>query len=62
MPSRKLYELASDVDDAIATVEELKSDPDTDTNEKLDEVHEILDKASDTITGSWITTSLAPCC
>jgi hypothetical protein len=51
MPSSKLDELATDIDDASTTVEELQDDPDTDANadKKLDEVHETLDKASDMI-------------
>jgi hypothetical protein len=49
MPSRKLDELATDIDDASMTVEELQNDPDIDADEKLDELHETLDKASDTI-------------
>ena len=49
MSSRKLDELATEIDDASMTVEELQSDPDTDADEKLEELHETLDKASDTI-------------
>jgi ATP-dependent helicase/DNAse subunit B len=49
MSSRKLDELATEIDDASMTVEELQSDPDTDADEKLEELHERLDKASDTI-------------
>ena len=49
MPSRKLDELATDIDDAAETVEELQNDPDTDAQEKLDEIHQMLDNASDTI-------------
>jgi hypothetical protein len=49
MPSRKLDELATDIDDASETVEELQNDPETDAKEKLDEIHEMLDNASDAI-------------
>jgi outer membrane murein-binding lipoprotein Lpp len=49
MSSRKLDELASDIDDASTTVEELESDHDTDTDEKLDELHKTLEHASDTV-------------
>jgi hypothetical protein len=49
MSSRKLDELASDIDDASLTVEELQDVPDTDMREKLDELHKTLEDASDTI-------------
>ena len=49
MSSRKLNELASDVDDASITVEELQDEPDGDTREKLDELHKTLEAASNTI-------------
>jgi hypothetical protein len=49
MSSRKLDELATDVDDASLTVEELQNAPTTDVQEKLDELHKTLEDASDTI-------------
>jgi hypothetical protein len=51
MSSRKLDELAADIDDASTVVEELQNDadPDADVDEKLDELHETLEDASDTI-------------
>jgi hypothetical protein len=49
MTSRKLDELASNIDDASTVVEELQVDPDADTDEKLDELHDTLEHASDTI-------------
>ena len=49
MSSRKLAELATDVDDASLTVEELQHEPDVDAHEKLDELHKTLEDASDTI-------------
>jgi hypothetical protein len=49
MPSRKLDELAADIDDAFTVVEELQNEPDVQAPEKLDELHETLDEASDTI-------------
>jgi hypothetical protein len=49
MSSRKLAELATDVDDASLTVEELQDEPDVDAHEKLDELHKMLENASDTI-------------
>ena len=49
MSSRKLDQLATDIDEASITVEELQSDPDTDIDEKLDDLHTILEKASDAI-------------
>ena len=49
MSSRKLDELATDIDDASLTVEELQDVPDTDMSEKLDELHKTLEDASDTI-------------
>jgi hypothetical protein len=49
MSSRKLDEVATEIDDASDTVEELQDDPDADTDEKLDDLHETLEKASDTI-------------
>ena len=49
MTSRKLDELASNIDDASMVVEELQVDSDADTDEKLDELHDTLEHASDTI-------------
>ena len=49
MTSRKLDELASDIDDASTVVEELQEDPQTSTEEKLDELQGTLEDASETI-------------
>ena len=49
MTSRKLDEIASDIDDASTVVEELQVDPDADPGEKLDELQDILEHASDAI-------------
>jgi hypothetical protein len=49
MSSRKLAELATDIDDAYLTVEELQYAPAADAHEKLDELHDTLEDASDTI-------------
>ena len=49
MSSRKLNEVASDVDDAAMVVEELQAEPDIDASEKLDEVKRALEDASDAI-------------
>ena len=49
MSSRKLNELATDIDDASLTVEELQDVPEINTREKLDELHKTLEDASDTI-------------
>jgi len=49
MSSRKLNELASDVDDAAMVVEELQAEPDVDASEKLDELKRTLDDASDAL-------------
>jgi hypothetical protein len=49
MSSRKLDELASDVDDATTIVHELQDDHDRDPDEKLDELDKTLEHASDTI-------------
>jgi hypothetical protein len=49
MSSRKLDELASDVDDAAEVVEELQAEPGVDASEKLDELKETLEEASDTL-------------
>jgi hypothetical protein len=47
--SRKLDKLASDIDDASTVVEELQDDPGADDNEKLEELHQTLEHASDTL-------------
>ena len=49
MSPRKLDEVATDIDDASDTVEELQDDPDANTDEKLDDLHETLEKASETL-------------
>ena len=51
MTSRKLDEVATDIDDASTTVDELQAKPnqDTDTTDKLDELHDALEHASDTL-------------
>ena len=49
MSSRKLNDLATDIDDASLTVEELQDVPDINVDEKLDELHKTLEDASDTI-------------
>lgn len=49
MPSRKLDELATDVDDASTVVEELQDAPIVETSEKLDELHDTLEHAADVI-------------
>ena len=46
MSSRKLNEIASDVDDASEVVEELQAEPDVDTDEKLGEIKKTLEDAS----------------
>lgn len=49
MTSRKFDDLASDIDDASTVVEELQNDHDADKSEKLDELHETLEHASDMV-------------
>jgi hypothetical protein len=49
MTSRKIDQVATDIDDAAITVAELQSEPDTHTADKLDELHDTLEHASDTI-------------
>ena len=49
MSSRKLDELASDVDDAAEVVEELEAEPDVDASEKLSELKKTLEDAADTL-------------
>jgi hypothetical protein len=46
MSSRKIDKAAADVDDALEIVEELEDEPDAD---KLDELHDTLDAALDSI-------------
>jgi hypothetical protein len=46
MSSRKIDKAATDVDDALEIVEELEDEPDA---EKLDELHDTLDAALDSI-------------
>ncbi len=49
MSSRKLEEIASDVDDAATVVEELQAEPEVDASEKLDELKKTLEDAADTL-------------
>ena len=49
MTSRKLDELASDIDEAATVVEELQFARNVDASEKLGELHDVLEEASDTI-------------
>jgi hypothetical protein len=49
MTSRTLDALASNIDDASMVVEELQDDPATNPQEKLEELHDTLEQASDTI-------------
>lgn len=49
MRSRKLKELASDVDDAATVVDELEAGHEGDVSEKLDELKKTLEDASDTL-------------
>jgi hypothetical protein len=49
MTSRTFDALASNIDDASMVVEELQGDPATDTQQKLEELHDTLEQASDTI-------------
>ncbi len=49
MSSRKLEEIASDVDDAATVVEELQAEPEVDASEKLDELKMTLEDAADTL-------------
>jgi hypothetical protein len=49
MSSRKLNEVASDVDDASTVVEELQAEPDKDPREKLDELKRTLEDASEAL-------------
>ena len=47
MTPRNIDQASTDIDDASATIEELQSEPDVDTVEKLNEIHEALADASD---------------
>ena len=51
MTSRKIDEVATDIDDASTMVDELQANPDhdTDTTDRLDELHDSLEHASDTL-------------
>ena len=49
MPSRQHNELDARLDDAKTTVEELQDKSETHAAEKLDELHESLEEASDTL-------------
>jgi hypothetical protein len=49
MSSRKLDELATDIDDAQTTADELTDAPDTDRDDKLEELNKTLEHAQDTI-------------
>ena len=49
MTSRKVDEIATDIDDVSTNVEELQSDPDADDTGKLAQIHDALEKASDAI-------------
>ena len=49
MADPKFDELATDIDDASTAVEELQVDHDDDSDEKLDDLHKILEHASDMI-------------
>ena len=49
MTSRKLCELATDIDDASIVVDELQAAPGIDAPEKLDELQDVLKHASDAI-------------
>jgi hypothetical protein len=49
MSSRKLDELATDIDDAQTTVDELTDAPDIDRDDKLEELDKMLEHAKDTV-------------
>ena len=51
MSPRKIDEVASDIDDASDTLDELQAEPGhtVDTTEKLDELQEALQHASETL-------------
>jgi ElaB/YqjD/DUF883 family membrane-anchored ribosome-binding protein len=47
--NRKLDELATDVDDATSVLEELLDEPSISTQDKLEELHDKLEQASEAI-------------
>jgi hypothetical protein len=51
MTHRKIDEVATDIDDAVTTVDELQAKPiqDVDTTDMLDELHDALEHASETL-------------
>jgi outer membrane murein-binding lipoprotein Lpp len=49
MSNRTLDELATDVEDATSAVEELQDDPGINTQDKLGELHDKLEQASEAI-------------
>lgn len=51
MTSRKINEAASDIDDASDTIDELRAKPnlDAETTDMLDELHNSLEHASDSL-------------
>jgi hypothetical protein len=51
MTFEKIDQVSADIDDASTTVEELRAEPDIDTADKLEELHDALAHASDTLEG-----------
>jgi hypothetical protein len=49
MSNRTLDELATDVEDATSVLEELQDDPGINTQDKLEEIHDKLEQASEAI-------------
>ena len=49
MTSRNIDEAAADIDDATTSIEELQAEPNVNAPDKLKEVHEALDHASDVL-------------
>ena len=49
MASRKIDELATDIDDAKTTVDELADASDADRDDKLEELNKTLDHAKDAV-------------
>ena len=49
MSNRTLEELATDVEDATSVLEELQDDPGLNTQDKLGELHDKLEQASQAI-------------
>lgn len=47
--SDKLDELASEIDDAVVTTEELKNDPGSHNEKKIDKITDALDTAKDAV-------------